>query len=65
MPKRSDAPHDVVDQHRYHFPGDRRQHAVSPDGQRLLLAKSASSARIVIVTNWTQELNRLVPTGRR
>ena len=40
---------------------------VSPDGQRFLFVKSVgsdSSARpsIVIVSNWFEELKRLVPT---
>jgi serine/threonine-protein kinase len=43
---------------------------VSPDGQRFLMVKppeqtaSSSLTQIVVVLNWTEELKRLVPTGK-
>ena len=42
---------------------------VSPDGQRFLMLKSvrqeqAESTQINVVLNWTEELKRLVPTGK-
>jgi hypothetical protein len=47
-----------------------RTYDVSADGQRFLMLKDASnseeastSPRIVIVQNWTEEVNRLVPTN--
>ena len=42
----------------------------SPNGQRFLMIKpgeqtaSASLTQIVVVQNWTEELKRLVPTGK-
>jgi serine/threonine-protein kinase len=36
---------------------------ISPDGQRFLMVKDeAGSGRLNVVLNWTDELNRLVPT---
>ena len=47
-----------------------RNYDISPDGKRFLLiregeqdADSASSAQLVLVQNWFQELKRLVPTN--
>ena len=42
---------------------------VSPDGQRFLMLKrvqqeQAESTQINVVLNWTEELKRLVPTGK-
>jgi serine/threonine-protein kinase len=43
---------------------------VSPDGQRFLMVRAAeqpassSLMQIVVVQNWTEELKRLVPTGK-
>jgi Tol biopolymer transport system component len=45
-------------------------YGVSPDGQRLLMVKPAEATpssyltQIVVVLNWTEELKRLVPTGK-
>jgi hypothetical protein len=36
---------------------------VSPDGQRFVMVKEESGAgRLNVVLNWTEELNRLVPS---
>jgi hypothetical protein len=42
---------------------------VSPDGQRFLMIKpieqeQAAPTQINVVLNWTEELKRLVPTGK-
>jgi len=42
---------------------------VSPDGERFLMLKSvtqeqAAPTQINVVLNWTEELKRLVPTGK-
>jgi len=44
-------------------------YAVSPDGERFLMLKSAEQAeeaptQINVVLNWTEELRRLVPPGK-
>ncbi|HEY5623866.1 MAG TPA: hypothetical protein VIV14_08890, partial [Gammaproteobacteria bacterium] len=43
-----------------------RSYDVSPDGERFLMMKDAASAagrsRIVVVENWFEEVQRLVPT---
>jgi hypothetical protein len=37
---------------------------VSPDGQRFVMVKDESGAgRLNVVLNWSEELNRLVPTN--
>ncbi len=41
-----------------------RDYSVSPDGRRFLLAESGSSPQINVVTNWFEELKRLVPTDK-
>ena len=58
-------PKAMLDRAQYYFPGAARQYDVSPDGQRLLVAKGGPAGKIIIVTNWTQELKRLVPTNGR
>ena len=44
-----------------------RSYDISPDGKRFLMIKEptrdASSTEIILVQNWFQELERLVPTG--
>ena len=51
----------------YAFQGPARTYDVAPDGQRFLLIKSDSgsdastSASMVVVQNWHEELRRLVP----
>jgi Tol biopolymer transport system component len=62
-------PQSVLERAKYYFPGGPRQYGLSPDAQRLLLIKAALVAdpdqappRIVVVTNWFEELKRLVPT---
>ena len=61
-------PQSVLERAKYYFPGGTRQYGLSPDAQRFLLIKAAAVAnpdkapRIVIVTNWFEELKRLVPT---
>jgi Tol biopolymer transport system component/tRNA A-37 threonylcarbamoyl transferase component Bud32 len=47
----------------------RAQYDVSPDGQRFLMLKSAeqeqsAATQINVVLNWTEELTRLVPSGK-
>ena len=42
---------------------------VSPDGQRFLMVKTGERApqpvtELILVQNWFEELNRLVPTGK-
>ena len=60
-------PEPVLDRAKYLFDGRTRTYDVSPDGKRLLLLKFATSSgtntqpRIVVVTNWLEELKRLVP----
>ena len=42
-----------------------RNYDISPDGERFLIiqdSKSAGSTEFVVVLNWFEELNRLVPT---
>ena len=42
-----------------------RNYDISLDGERFLIikeSKSADSTKFVIVLNWFEELNRLVPT---
>ena len=42
-----------------------REYDISPDGQRFLMIqpeRQAGLKEIVVVLNWFQELNRLVPT---
>jgi len=39
-----------------------RDYSVSPDGQRFLFAESVTPPQINVVTNWFEELKRLVPT---
>jgi hypothetical protein len=45
-------------------------YGVSPGGQRLLMVKpteatpSSYLTQIVVVQNWTEDLKRLVPTGK-
>jgi dipeptidyl aminopeptidase/acylaminoacyl peptidase len=59
-------PHPVLDRAKYSFQGAARQYDVAPGGQRLLLAKAAAPGarpRIVVVTNWLEELKRLVPAN--
>ena len=57
----------VLDIRKYFLPAVTRRYDVAPDG-RFLFAKSATAQqngaapRIVIVTHWTEELKRLVPT---
>ncbi len=41
------------------IPGD---YDMAPDGQRFLILKKDSSARIVFVTNWLEDLKRQIPT---
>jgi serine/threonine-protein kinase len=52
----------------FHLHGhDERTYDVTPDGQRFLAARvpdAAAPRRIDIVTNWLDELERQVPTGR-
>ena len=49
--------------------GVRANYDVSPDGQRFLMLKPVGQERtaptqINVVLNWTEELKRLVPTGK-
>ena len=40
---------------------------VSPDGQRFLFVEDVTLSQnrsLVVILNWTEELKRLVPTGR-
>ena len=61
-----DNPVPLVDVGAFNQPG--RRYDVSSDGQRFLLIKehsenSSGPPAIVVVTNWFEELKRLVPTG--
>ena len=48
--------------------GGGRQYHVGPDGRLLLIrrvqAATDDNAHLVVVENWLDELERLVPTGR-
>jgi Tol biopolymer transport system component len=61
------APEPVLERAKYYFPGDVGPYDVSPDGQRLLMVKANAGSdpdarpRIIIVTHWLTELQRLVP----
>jgi len=49
------------------LPQTSRTYDVSPDGQRFLVVKRSANQvtpQIVVVQNWLEELNRLVPTER-
>ena len=60
----------VLFETQYFSSGSRRTYDLAPDGQRFLMVKqgaptndsSAPSAQIIVVANWFQELERLVPT---
>ena len=47
-----------------YFLGGDRTYDISPDGQRFLMVKDATAGArdIVVVLNWFEELERLVPT---
>ena len=51
----------------YYFFGSRRTYDVAPDGQRFLMVKETATdaegpaVQIILVQNWFEELNRLVP----
>lgn len=61
----------VLDRGRYVYNSiPPRSYAVSPDGQRFLLSKPGEDAttvavaqQVIVVTNWLEELKRLVPTN--
>jgi Tol biopolymer transport system component len=51
----------------YYRPGSNRAYDVSPDGRRFLMLKAADGgdvrpSSIVVVSNWLQELERLLPS---
>lgn len=54
----------------YASPGPGRTYDVSPDGRRFLMIKAGATdedyaaPELVVVLNWFEELERLVPTGR-
>ncbi len=41
-----------------------RDWSVSPDGQRFLTVEPSSALQINVITNWFEELRRLVPTKK-
>lgn len=65
-----EAPRPTFDRARYNSPGSPpRTYAVSPDGQRFLMWRSAPAEaaaggnfQIIVVQNWVEELKRRVPT---
>ena len=43
--------------------GPGRRYDISPDGKRFLMIEAASRrVKLIVVTNWFEELKRLVPT---
>lgn len=55
-------PSKLIEERYMQFP--RGAHDVSPDGQRFLMTgrRQTSTPTIVVVQNWHEELQRLVPT---
>jgi hypothetical protein len=41
-----------------------QRYDVAPDGQQFLMVENGDDFRVVIVLNWFEELNQLVPAGR-
>jgi Tol biopolymer transport system component len=58
----------LFDQHYAENPRREAQYDVFPDGQRFLMLKgdaAAASSQYQVVTNWTEEVKRLAPPGKK
>jgi len=57
---------ELVFEKRYSIGSGRRPYDVSPDGERFLMIKpgapdETATTELILVQNWTEELQRLVP----